>query len=254
MSIRARRPALRVAAYTPLHYGAEYLRYAIRSVIDYVDEYHVLYTAQGSHGHVTEARCPETRHQLYREAVAGAGDKLRWHDGIWPYEGAQRDTIFMLTDADLIVALDADEIWMPVTIKAAIQQAADRPEIRGWRVPMVHFWRSFYRAVLHDPAYPVRVINTHSTSGEGTVQTNTPIAHMGYAQSEAIIQYKLLTHGHRNEFRQDCDWLRDRFLANAQRDCHPVGSEYWNPEPVTPADYLPDWMRTHPYWTKEIIR
>ncbi len=79
------------------------------------------------------------------------------------------------------------------------------------------------------------------------------VAHMGYAQSARITEYKLKTHGHIGQFRWDIDWFQDRFLANAQHDCHPVGSDYWNPEPVNPLDYMPDWMRNHPYFNLEVI-
>ena len=42
-------------------------------------------------------------------------------------------------------------------------------------------------------------------------------------------------------------------MANAQKDCHPVGSEYWNPETVDPMDYMPSWMKDHPYYKMELI-
>jgi hypothetical protein len=245
---------MKVIAYTALHYGREYLKYAIWSVIDAVDEYYVLYTPTGSHGTRTGVKCPESRHSLYREAVLGAGDKLRWIDGQWDHEGNQRDSIFkFVPDADMVLVLDADEIWAPGLAEKAITAATSHPQIRNWRMPMQHYWRSFKRCILHDPAYPVRLINTRASGTENTLDTPLRIHHMGYAQSAAIVRYKLLTHGHRGEFRRDCDWFNDKFLANAQRDCHPVGSDYWNPEPVNPAAVLPPFMKTHPFWDKDLI-
>lgn len=79
------------------------------------------------------------------------------------------------------------------------------------------------------------------------------IAHMGYAQRSEIVEYKQHTHGHRGEWRRDVDWFNDKFLANAQHDTHPVGSEYWNPEPVNPLDYMPAFMKDHPYFNLEVI-
>lgn len=237
-----------VVAYTPLHYGRDYLAYAIDSVIDAVDVYYVLYTAEGSHGHRSPIRCPETRDELYAIAEKSAGKKLRWIDGSWPYEGAQRDTIHALRpDANVILALDADEIWPAATVEAALRPSP------YWhtRLPMIHFWRSFYRAVLHDPAFPVRVIRQQG-KGETTLSA-APICHMGYAQRSEIVEYKQHVHGHKGEWRRDCDWFRERFMANAQVDCHPVGSEYWNPERITPTDYLPDFMMSHPYAHTEVI-
>jgi hypothetical protein len=178
---------------------------------------------------------------------------LRWHDGEWPHEGAQRDSISEYApDADMIIVLDADEVWPADLVQGAIALAEMNPHIKTWRVPIIHYWRSFYRCVLHDPAYPVRVIRP-SGNGESTIPVNLFINHFGYAQSPEIVEYKILTHGHKGEWRKDVDWFKDRYLANTQTDCHPVGSVYWNPERVDPADYLPRFMTEHPYYFKGLI-
>lgn len=243
---------MKVIGYMALHYGLEYIQYAIRSVIDQVDEFWVLYTPFGSHGHVSSVRCPEDMNSLARAAYAAGNGKIRWCNGRWAREGEQRDYIHHLVpEADVILVVDADEIWADGAAEYAVHMAATQPE-RNFRVPMIHFWRSFNRCVLYDPAWPVRVINPHNASGEKTLLL-APIAHFGYAQSPAMVAYKWQIHGHKNELRKDCDWFADKFMANAQTDCHPVGSVYWNPEPVNPADYLPDFMCEHPNWGKDVI-
>lgn len=249
---------MKVIGYTALHYGRDYLAYAIRSVIDHLDEYHVLYTPVGSHGHHTHIPCPETRDELYALAQQAAGDKLRWHDGRWAHEGQQRDSIHQIApDADVVIVLDADEIWPEILIASAV---AIPQHIGGYpkrvRMPMTHYWRSMHRAVLHDPALPVRVIYPQVANNDERAHAaplNISLSHMGYAQRPEIVQYKQLTHGHRNEWRRDVDWFRDVFMANRQTDCHPVGSEYWNPEAVDPLDYMPEWMSEHPYYGLEVI-
>lgn len=251
---------MKVIAYTALHYGAEYLAYAIKSVIDHVDEYHVLYSAEGSHGWRTEERCPDTAQQLYDIARAVAGHKLHWTNGKWPYEGAQRDYIHQLVpDADVILVLDSDEIWQPKLIERIIHYSGKvqySAPVRTLRLPMLHYWRSFHKAIVNDPAWPERIIfpRINPRYGDGTWSRGVGwINHMGYAQRSEIVRYKLLTHGHRGEFRRDVDWFTDKFMANAQIDCHPVGSEYWNPEPVNPMDYMPDFMKSHPNYRLEVI-
>jgi len=257
----------KIIAYTALHYGKDYLSWAIRSIIDYVDEYYVLYSALGSHGYRTSVPCPETRADLYPIAQKAAGDKLRWIDGNWSHEGEQRDAIHTVCpDADVILVLDADEIWNLETV-ALITSSIPHSSWQRVRLPMIHFWRSFNRAILHDPAYPERVIyprlggdktetitSVTALTSDGFVKRQLgPICHMGYAQRPQIVNYKLLTHGHRGQFRTDCDWFNDKFMANAQQNTHPVGSEYWNPELVNPLDYMPAFMEDHPYLDEEVI-
>lgn len=245
---------MKIIAYTALHYGKDYLGYAIKSVIDYVDEYWVLYSAIGSHGFRTNVPCPDTREELYWIAQQVAGDKLHWVDGEWAHEGLQRDSILEhCPNADVIIVLDSDEIWSEDAIRIAGKAAVVR-NTHIFRVPIIHYWRSFYRCILHDPAFPVRIIVPNGNEREETLPTPKPINHMGYAQRPAIVEYKQLTHGHRNQWRTDCNWFQDKYMANAQMDCHPVGSEYWNPESVNPWDYMPAFMKHHPYAQMEVIK
>ena len=148
------------------------------------------------------------------------------------------------------MVVDYDEIWAEGAAAQAIQHAYDNPEYE-YRIPMIHYWRSFRRAILHDPAYPTRVFNV---KGNGAQYIHTrPINHMGYAIPTWLMEYKWSCHGHKGEFRSDISWASDRWAVNAQLDCHPVGSEYWNPETINPVDYLPKFMQLHPYWNMEVI-
>lgn len=239
-------------AYTALHYGSHYLEYAIKSVIHEVNHYYVLYASQGSHGAHTDQSLPpgESRAELQAIAHLAAGKKLVWVDGSWTNEGQQRDSIFDYCNKGVILVLDSDEIWAD----GAAAQAIDAAELTGkkdHRIPIIHYWRSFRRAVLHDPAYPIRII-VPGGEGEGYIHT-APINHMGYAIPSDLLQYKMAIHGHRGQWRKDCNWLNDKWHTNAQIDCHPVGSEYWNPEGINPLKSMPKLMREHPYWDKDII-
>lgn len=246
---------MKSVAYTPLHYGRDYFDAAIRSVIDAVDELHVIYTPIGSHGHHTDVLCPETRGELYEIAYNAARHKLFWHEGIFAYEGQQREMILQYApDADVILALDADEVWADGLAAQAVA-FAQTANIQRIRLPMLHLWRSFWRGFAHDPAYPERVICPRASHGETTLPVDgvyQRIWHFGYAQRSEIVRYKLLTHGHRGEFRRDCDWFADVFMTNRQTDCHPVGSEYWNAENID-AGCAPSPLRNHPYRWKEVI-
>jgi hypothetical protein len=254
---------VKVVSYTALHYGREYLAYAIRSVIDHVDEHHILYSAVGSHGHRTDVSCPEKRDELYAIAQQAAGDKLRWHEGEWAHEGLQRDSIYEYApDADVILVVDADEVWNEAAVSSALTMYSEAVLIgcKTWRVPMIHYWRSFYRAMTDDRAYPVRVIfpqveHTWETDASyvNHFGQNPLIHHFGYAQTPRVVQYKQWTHGHKNEWRKDIDWFSERFMANAQRDVHPTNLNYWNPTDVDPHDILPTFMREHPFYHLALI-
>lgn len=252
---------MRTIAYCALHYGTDYLGYAIRSVIDHVDQLIVAYSDVGSHGHRTDIPCPDRMETLYEIARRAAGEKLLWHANRWDYEGQQRDFAVELAkqnDADVVLVVDSDEIWSEHAVDWVVNWVDEHlwsmKAMRDWRMPMIHYWRSFHRAVLHDPAFPVRVIIPKCKEGARTLPMHDfPINHMGYAQRSEIVRYKLLTHGHKNEFRHDVDWFNDVFMANRQTDTHPVGSEYWNPETVNPMDYMPEFMQKHPYYNLDVI-
>lgn len=252
---------VKVISYTCLHYGKDYLGSAIRSVIDSVDEHHILYTRIGSHGSRTDIPCPDTRDELYAIAEQAAGSKLRWHEGEWAWEGQQRDSIFQYAyDADVILAVDSDEIWSETVVNYAVHRVDNLNTIhdrivepKRCRFLMVHAWRSFNRWIIHDPAYPERAIYPNFQGNTVTAVVGY-IFHFGYCQRPEIVEYKQLTHGHRGEWRHDVDWFHDKFMANAQIDCHPVGSEYWNPETVDPFTLgLPEWMREHKYANMQVI-
>lgn len=270
---------MKVIAYTALLYGQEWLEYAIRSVIDVVDEYHVLYSPHGSHNGHKRVDLPqgEDARTLFEIAHDTAGRKLRWytHTDTWSNEGQQRDTIFRLApDADRILVLDYDELWSPGLAQAVIAASASQPDIREWRVPMIHLWRDLHHAILHDPAYPTRLINPHAAQGASTTfdaeahdasrrelltrttdhvpEFHSRIVHAGYAISPALMLAKWQTHGHLNEYRRDIDWYTERYMNPAAKtDLHPVGSEYWNAEAIEPFAYLPGFVFDHPLFARE---
>jgi hypothetical protein len=203
---------------------------------------------------------------LHEIAWAAAGSKLRWHRGDWRYEGEQRGAIGeYVRDADAVIVLDSDEIWPEALVEKAISRVWQYPTVGYFRGEMIHYWRSFNKCVLHDPAYPIRVINprgdmaktfyidAHRQDYIDPLDHRWFINHMGYATTPAIMAYKWQIHGHKDELRKDVNWFQDVFMANRQYDCHPVGSEFWQPEDVNPLDYMPEWMRMHPFYGKDVI-
>lgn len=243
-----------VTAVLPLHYGACFLPYAMRSVIDVVDEFLIIYSKTPNHGNRrTPYRNPDTEETLFQSAQAVDHPEIHWYSGDqWASEGAQFDYGMERARGDIVLKLDADELYPPGYLSAAIRYGLEQ-DVRRVRLGCRHYWRSFYKAFTQDPACPERIFYKAKSSGETTYLTHDTrwrIQHMGYAQPVDLIRYKMSIHGHGAEFRRDVDWFNDIFLPNRQYDCHPIGSDSWMiVEDVVP----PDFMLDHPYAKLRVI-
>lgn len=239
---------MRLIGYMALHYGLEYMAYAIRSVIHEVDRFVILHSRQPSFGFRTDTHNPDNAGWLadmYSELRGLWGDKLEWHDVQASYEGQHRDFIKRLYGDDLIVRVDYDEIWNEGDVErmaeCVLKWGAQRSRVR-----FVHYWRSFYWRVDDDPACPEVFWNPR---GEGEY-TNMDIAvhHFGYAIRPSLMQYKWGIHGHKNELRSP-EWFTTRYLPMKTHDVHPTMTERWYPRPVSELEALPlpSFMADHPY-------
>ena len=237
-------------AYMILHTGAPYLRYAVQSILPQVDKLMIFYSEKPSQGYQTDILCPDTREQL----KALAGPDVIWIDGKWNNETDHVNAVRAYTDKyDWLVRLDADEIYPPGMVDEMIRQAEDTDHTR-FRVPFVHFWRCFHR-VCRDGSHPHRLERLRA--GDGTEKTldskdwTWMVYHFGYAMPTKYIEYKMEISGHRPEWRSN--WFKERWLANAQRDVHPVMfPHHWHAEDFDKTK-LPEIMHTHPYFSKAII-
>lgn len=240
-----------IIAFTALHYGADYLSWSIRSVIDYIDKVYIAYTPHGSHGSQTNKPCPDTRAELLAIAEDAAGDKLHWYEGDWYQENEQRNSIYAeAPNADMILVLDSDEIWRQDMVVRLLRTAWEGDK-RFYRARGIHFWRSLWKATATDFAAPERVICPKRPDGMHI--TDNYFAHMGYAQRPAVVEYKQHIHGHRNEWRKDCNWFEDIFMRNRLTDCHPCHNDNWNMVTVDPLRYLPSIITEHPYFSRTVI-
>lgn len=248
---------LRVAAITPLHFGASYLPYAMRSVAGVVDEFILCYSPTPNHGTYSSALpCPESRDMLLEAAYQTAPDRTRWFDWDgWKSEGEQFKFGWQYTDAGIILKLDCDEIYPPGLLTDAARYGIEHNAYEI-RLPLRHYWRSFRKAFTHDPAAPGRIyLRNCVANGDNAVTFDTPdnayrIHHYSYAQSLKLMEYKMSIHGHIREFRKDVDWLNDIFKANRQYDCHPCGSQYWMEVENVEVPYF---MKDHPYSGLDLI-
>lgn len=246
------------AACCILHYGREWLGYALRSVAPFMDDMYVFYTPTPSHGHSTSLINPESRSELYDIAKTS---RAIWVDCPHPFahEGQHRTyAVDYLASRgfDIVTVVDADELWDPDVLGAALA-VVESGTARSYRIGMRHFWRSL-KWICDDPAMPTRFIKPRLPldAPEAYLPGECgKVFHMGYAQSSAIIKYKQSIHGHKAEWRPG--WFENTFMEwiPGKGDVHPTCVNYWNPQ-----KYVDDQSGTleylagdHPYYNMELI-
>jgi len=248
---------MKIISFTCCHYGSDYLGWAIKSVYPFVDEAWVVYSEKPSHGHGTALTNPDSR-EAVKESLYRFGDpedKIKWTKGTWAHEGHHRQeayTIARKRGADMIVVVDADEVWQPQGLQDAIKAARDDPA-KLCKAHMVHFWRSF-DWVCRDGMTPDRVRCLGASKEIKYLPTGkNPIYHFGYARELKHIKYKIAIHGHKAEWRKD--WLErySRWRPGCDmKDVHPTCKDIWTPMEFDKTT-LPEWMRDHPYYDKRLI-
>lgn len=230
----------KVLAYIPLHYGKEYLECAIKSVDNFVDKIIILYSATPSFGVLTDIPCPDTELDLYNIAHA-ASTKIEWVNVSAKFEGEHRNQIFNYSEEyDIILPLDADEVWDQKSLEENLIKVESLPYARFGVVGFITFWKSF-NTVCRDQYAPVRILKPKEGGGELAIEGT--IYHFGYAQDQAIMDYKWSIHGHQDELR--AGW-KDMYLNwTDEMDVHPVAEGIWNPEAFDKT-ILPDFLKEHP--------
>ncbi len=245
--------APKIICYAPIHYGKEYLKESLQSVIDVVDKIVVVYSEKPSYGHGTNIKCPEGEMELFDIAMAVCGDKLVWRKETFGNEGEHRSFIYNFTEGyDIVLAIDADEVFHTEELKKAIDLAYAGDKRYYGIAGYLNFWKSF-NAVLTDGFTPIRITNLKNKIGEGVVPCT--IYHFSCAQSSEIINYKYEIHGHKNEIREN--WLRDIYYAwtpqNQLKNLHPTSVDIWGEVQPFDKNTLPESLKQHPNFNKEII-
>jgi len=242
---------MKVAAYTPLHYGKEYLKWALESTAPFVSKHVILYSPVPSYGHRTDLPCPDTEEEL-RDIVAPFKN-IEWHEGRWKsWQKHWLSADQYVRGYDLLISADADEIWDLESAEGCLKTAYDARSARDWRCTrMVHFYRSFGWACT-DNMCAARIRDLRV--GQGTGYVPLVIYHFGYAESVQTVRYKWQIHLHQGELRPG--WFEQKFLnwKPGDKDVHPtcVGEQFWSPKPFD-RNTLPELLHDHPYYDLEII-
>lgn len=248
---------MKTLAFTPILYGKEYLEYALKSVRPFVDNWLILYTDHPTYGHGSELSNPDSKEEL-KEICDRYNCDWREVPQNLTGEGRHRDLAvnYAISEKyDILMSVDADEVWEPSTVEPCIKEAYDgndrvyRTNHAGWR----HFYRSF-NEVCRDGFEPERFLNLNRHAPtKGRVLQNV-IYHFGYANSEKLQRYKMSVHGHKSEVSNQ--WFTDKWLnykKGETRSLHPASSDVWNETEDFNKNLLPDHMKEHPYFNLDRI-
>jgi hypothetical protein len=240
---------MKVVAYTPLHYGKAYLRWAIESVRPFVDKHVILYTPQPSYGHASTQTCPDSFWELHE--IVAAFDHTEWHAGNWTNESDHRNAVFEhLRGYDLLLPVDADEVIDPRDLQLSLEMVYNTNCARNWlNHGFIHMWRSFHWSCT-DAMSPVRMIDLRHDDGTDSFRCKT--FHFGYAQPIRLMDYKWSCHGHIAELKPG--WLQRKYInwRPGIDDVHPTCDDIWNPR-IFDQLTMPEVLWNHPYWGKGLI-
>lgn len=246
---------MRTLGFLTIHYGKEYLRESLLSIRDHVEEMLVAYSKYPSHGQRVKQDCPDTEEEIFLICQEVLGEKLIWRrSDSYVNESHHRDMRYKHSSGyDLILTIDADEVFKEADIAGALQYAFNNKEryygIKGY----VNFWRSFNFA-CYDGFRPIRIENLHASNQLQNLECPLTIYHFSTCQSEPVLRYKMKAFGHASEMRRN--WFEEKYYAwrpdNQIQDIHPVSLNLWNAVPFD-RFLLPKYLQKHVNFTKELI-
>jgi hypothetical protein len=245
-----------IVAYSVVHYGSDYIGYAIKSVYDHVDKILIFYTNKPSHGHSSNLNNPDSRDRVKNAAYNTFGDpqnKIIWEEGNWEHEGKHRDHAVDTAakhGADVVLVLDTDEIWPKDVLEKFLDQVTKSTRYQ-FGIRMLTFWRNF-STICIDDMLPIRA-KKPKISNRDYEWIDGRVLHFGYARKSEDIAYKISCHGHSNEW--DKNWYSKKFLGwpgCGNADLHPTCKNTWAAQPYDKTT-LPEFMKSHPYYNLEII-
>ena len=243
---------MRVLGYIMLHYGMEYLEYAIRAIDPFCEKIMIFYTPKPSHGTWSGKECPENEEELKKLAYH-ASKKVEWVKKQYMAENMHRREVFKYSKGyDLVLNADSDEVWDQAYLEDCLKQAVNTDSRYIGIYGFINFYRSF-NWVVEDFFYPIRIHNLKSNKRE--VKTlKGKVYHFGYAQREEILRYKIGIHGHSGEWKPN--WLENKWLNFDPLETsrmHPCSNDVWIQAKPFDKTMLPDMLKDHPYYDLDRI-
>lgn len=280
---------MRIGAVYCVYNEDEYIASSIQSIHEAVDRIYVLLGTRPYSAY--NARAREQFHVADRteaivEGLMRTHPKVTLVKGLWDSELAHRTAGMSLCWRDRMdyhFLVDGDEVYRQDHLANIREELIAHPEAGQFIVKCDLFWRSFrYRIPAEELAWmprrifkltrwtplgksaiplPIRCRFTgnNKTNSWGAVHHIEPLRaifyHFSYARSPAKMREKLLTYSHAHEVREgwyERVWLRwpqQRGMTNL----NPVDPEKFPRAVARDLDDLPEVMRSHPYFSMDII-
>jgi hypothetical protein len=260
---------MKVLGYIMLHYGKEYLAYALNPLCEVCDKVIILYSLVPTHNNGSGQLNPDTRDEL--KAIANKFEKVEWIDITANNESDHRGKIFYYTSGyDVLVNADYDEVWEVEDLKRAVKEVYNSPYRAHGIDGYVTFWRSFrYEVTTNkqlnekgeyeynkpaDEFLPVRLWHLREKNTDKQPTIKAKIYHFGYAIKRRTMMYKKTIHGHKDDWSSGWDnkW-HSWHPSITEGSFHPCSRTVWLKIEPFNRNELPLELHKHVYFNKEII-
>ncbi len=277
---------MKIAAVFCVYNEEEYIEYSVRSILPAVDRIFIClgrvpYNAynptarDGSHPDRTEALVDQ---------LQKADPKIRLLKGTWDSEVDHRNAGLQLCledDIDYYWLVDGDEVYRRDHMENIRKGIASHPKVGTFIVKCHIFWRSFsYRIPAQEMSWrPRRIFKITrfrnllgirfpyrcSFVGQNEMNSLGPVYefppgeavfyHFSYARSARAMEDKFRTFSHAHEIRQEWidqvwkRWPSQREMTNI----HPVDPPKFPQALRVSPDDLPEILKRHPYYGRDII-
>ena len=240
---------MKTLGYVMLHYGMDYLEYALTPLCEVCDKVIILYSMRPTHNGKDKLVNRESREELLE--ITKHFPNVEWVDVFGVHgEGQHRNEIYKYTDGyDVLVNADYDEVWDVDDLRRAVTEVYNSPFRNHGIDGFIHFWRSFTKVLQPDWFRPVRLVHLRekNTTQEPVIQAK--IYHFGYAIKPWKMQYKMSIHGHRGEW--DPNWMTTwlKWQPTVKRGkFHPCSNDVWKELKQFDRKELPKIMINHPFY------
>ncbi|MBI1953055.1 MAG: glycosyltransferase family 2 protein [Candidatus Omnitrophica bacterium] len=277
---------MRLTAVFCVYNELEYLEYAVRSIAPAVDGIVLCLGLAPYNAYNPSARSfsrPDGTEAL-ADRLAREIPKLTLIKGTWNSEVEHRNAglAHCLKDGtDYYWLVDGDEVYREDHLRTIREELRKQPRVGTFIVKCHIFWRSFFYRIPAEilPWRPRRIfkmtrlrgilgvglphrlrfIGQNEMNSLGPVyeipSADAVFYHFSYARSRQAMEDKLKTFSHAHEIREE--WFSKVWLAWPQNrqmlDIHPTDPPKFAKAIYQKPDDLPEIMRSHPYFTAEII-